>query len=224
LFYSREIGNILESKEEPDSEGQKAALKQSTGLLERLLKLQVYLALVFVCFCPFYTTPLLYYLLRGSRWMNTSAPRLLQDYLFLLPLLGLNGILEAFVQAVADERQLGRMSSALLLWSGVYCASCYLLVTAFGLREEALIFANGISMACRVAYSMVFIRKYCHRHGTSFSFSKVVSQSKAPILACGIATFVLRWSTAHFPWRTIPGFLKHVGIGLVCFLISVVVR
>lgn len=195
------------------------AVKKSVQLLEQLIKLQIYLSLIFVCFCPFYTTPLLYYLLRGSRWMNTSAPRLLQEYLFLLPLLGFNGILEAFVQATASEQQLGKMSRALLGLSAMYCASCYIAVTIFGMKEDALILANGITMACRIAYSAGFVNQFCQGHGISFSMGSIVWQNKIPVIASVFATFVLRWSNEHFEWTKLGGMLQHISVGALCFAI-----
>jgi len=151
--------------------------------------------------------------------MNTSAPRLLQEYLFLLPLLGFNGILEAFVQATASEQQLGKMSRALLGWSAMYCASSYIAVTGFGMKEDALILANGITMACRIAYSAGFVNQFCQRHEVTFSIGSIVWRSKIPVVACLSATFVLRWSSDHFDWTTLGGMIQHIGIGGLCFII-----
>lgn len=222
LFYSREMGNLrTESNEKTDEQqrNHKSPAEKSVTLLQQLLKFQIYLTLIFVCFCPFYTTPLLYHLLRGSRWMSTSAPRLLQEYLFLLPLLGFNGILEAFVQATASEEQLGRMSKALLVWSGIYCACCYIAVTVLGMKEDALILANAITMACRIAYSVGFINRLCHKLGASFSIGAIVWQTKLPIVASLLTTPVLRWSKSHFHWSEVQGMLLHIGVGGLCFLV-----
>lgn len=222
LFYSREVGSRrtgLVEQPKGSTKDVQTAVKKSVHLLEQLVKLQIYLSLIFVCFCPFYTTPMLYHLLRRSQWMNTSAPRLLQEYLFLLPLLGFNGILEAFVQATANEKQLANMSKALLGWSAMYCSCCYIAVTMFGMKEDALILANGITMACRVAYSTAFIKQFCRRHGVGFSLGKIAWQSRLSIIASILATFILRLSNIHMQWTTIGGLLHHIGVGALCFLI-----
>lgn len=225
LFYSREIGNAQQSSDEVKTpQKSKSAIDASVALLERLVKLQIYLSLIFVCFCPFYTTPLLYHVLRGSRWMNTSAPRLLQEYLFLLPLLGFNGILEAFVQATASEKQLGQMSKALLGWSAIYCACCYVAVSMLGMKEDALIWANGVTMACRIAYSSGYINQFCKSHHRVFSISSIVWQSRLPVLACILSTPALSWSQTHFRWTTISGMLQHVALGGFCFLVCAILR
>ena len=195
-----------------------ARTEASLGLLRQLIKLQVYLTLVFTCFAPFYTTPLLFHLLRGSRWMDTSAPALLQQYLFLLPLLGLNGILEAFVQAVASERELSSMSYALLAWSGVYCAACYAGVTLLGMKEEALLWANGISMACRIAYSVHFIHRYSEKKGISAALARPLREARIAIVTSVLAVIPLRWSLVNTAWQLRAGFAKHVLLGGLCFL------
>lgn len=223
LYYSRKLGTTVTTDLTPDSQkrsnpsASSEACRRSFGLLEKLLKLQIYLSLIFLCFCPFYTTPLLYHLLRGSSWMKTSAPALLRDYLFLLPLLGLNGILEAFVQAVADPKQLGRMSTALLIWSTIYCATVYVAVTGFNMREEALILANGVSMSCRILYSLNYIKRYSNEQASSFAMGKLVGQAKYTIVACIFASLPLSWSYRSFLWQTYYGFAQHLLTGIISF-------
>ena len=59
--------------------------------------------LLAVAFGPAYT----YMLLRvvyGQQWSETEAPRALAVYCLYILLLAVNGILEAFVHAVADSR------------------------------------------------------------------------------------------------------------------------
>lgn len=224
LVYSRQIGSLRNDRAERADRQQQdteASVEKSVNLLEQLIKFQIYLTLIFVCFCPFYTTPLLFHLLRGSRWMSTSAPRLLQEYLFLLPLLGFNGIFEAFVQGTASERQLGRMSKFLLAWSGIYCACCYFAVTVLGMKEDALILANAITMACRIAYSAGYINQYCDEVGAKFSISNIAWQTRGPVAASLLATSVLRWSKSYFQWKGIQGMLLHVSTGGFGFLVCV---
>ena len=149
--------------------------------------------------------------------MNTSAPALLQQYLFLLPLLGLNGILEAFVQAVANESELSRMSYALLAWSGVYCAACYACVTLLNMKEDALLWANGMSMACRIAYSMHFIHKYSERQGTSAGLARPLREARVAVVTSILAIAPLRWSLANTAWQLRAGFARHILLGGLCF-------
>lgn len=230
LFYSQALGDLRGGAEDGKKDGNPSGsheegLTSSARLLSKLLKLQLYLALVFTCFAPFYVHPLLYHLLgRRSRWLQTTAPDLLQSYLFLLPLLGFNGLLEAFVQAVADERQLGRMSAWLLAWSGLYCASCYILVSFVGMKEEALIWSNAITMLGRCMYSIHFIKIYFKTHRRTFHISRQVTDKAVwPFALSLISAVVMRWSGHHFNWRTYIGFVQHVAVGVACFLVCVTV-
>ena len=221
LFYSQAL--VSEKVEHSANEAVKRNLEESLTLLKRLIKLQIYVSLIFTCFGPFYTTPLMYYVLGRARWTKTNAPLLLQDYLFLLPFLGMNGILEAFVQAVATEKELGRLSFSLLVWSGIYCTTCYISVTIFGMHEEALILANGITMVCRIVYSLSFIDRFFRNRGTEPKLASAFYDAKATILACLLATIVIRWSAHYFVWQTLGGFMKHVLVGGVCFLICLTI-
>lgn len=56
-----------------------------------------------MAFGPAYTYMLLR-LVYGQRWSETEAPRALAAYCLYILLLAVNGILEAFVHAVAESR------------------------------------------------------------------------------------------------------------------------
>ena len=165
----------------------------------------------------------MYHILGRSRWISTNAPALLQQYLFLLPFLGINGILEAFVQAVATEQELAQMSFSMLIWSGVYCVTCFVSVSYIGMKEGALIIANGISMICRIIYSILFIRKYFGNRETEVKLGYLLTDAKASILACSIAAAVMRWSSYHFFWKTLSGFAAHIAVGGFCFMICLAI-
>ena len=133
-------------------------------------------------------------------------------------MLGLNGILEAFVQAVASEKELGQMSWALVGWSAIYLASCWFGVSKLGMQEEVLIWANGISMACRIAYSADFIRRFCRERGVDSGLLEPVKKAKYAVVASLAMAVVMRWSEKHIPWTTLAGFVKHVTLGIACFV------
>jgi len=90
----------------------------------------------------------------------TSAPAVLEAYCYFIPFLGLNGIAEAFVQAVANEQEIARMSWAMSLWSAVYIAACFFFTVILQQKEVGLIQANMVNMACRIIWSGIFIYNY----------------------------------------------------------------
>lgn len=65
--------------------------------------MDVHAGLLAVSFGPAYTYMLLR-LMYGLRWSETEAPRALATYCLYILLLAVNGILEAFVHAVAESR------------------------------------------------------------------------------------------------------------------------
>ena len=65
--------------------------------------MDIYAGLLAVSFGPAYTYMLLR-LMYGLRWSETEAPRALAAYCLYILLLAFNGILEAFVHAVAESR------------------------------------------------------------------------------------------------------------------------
>lgn len=136
----------------------------------------------------------------------------------------MNGILEAFVQAVADEKQLGNMSFFLAIWSGIYCATCYFCVNHLNMKEEALIWSNAVSMLCRIVYSWNFITTYFLQRQQGYGGKSLLRGSlvrlKVTLLACLTSVFVMRWSYNQAGWMSFGGFVKHVGIGGICFLLT----
>lgn len=222
LYYSRNIGQpeIRRSPKAKEASHGDAdvGLASSLHLLRQLIRLHLHLSLIFIFFCPFYVRPLLSLFLRSSAWSSSSASSLLRTYLFLLPLLGLNGLLEAFVQAVASEAELGKMSYALLGCSAVYAATCALGVRGAGMQEDALIWANAASMLGRIAYAASFVQRFCAERCASADLWQPVRDAKWTIVACALVAPLMKYSEAAMTSRTIAALGKHVAVGMVCFI------
>ena len=129
------------------------------NLLQNIVHGQLLIGFILVFICPPYV-PTLVRLALGPKWAATSAPIVLQAYCRFIPLLGINGITEAFVQAVASQKQVSRLSRFMWLWTAIYIGACYLFVAAVGLHETGLIYANMVNMSCRIAYSLQFTWNY----------------------------------------------------------------
>ena len=160
LYFSRQLSSPSPSL---------SSLTLSSTLLSLLLLLQTHLFLIFSLLLPSYTTPALYHLL-GSRWSGTSAPRILGWYVgSYLPLMGINGVSEAFFQSAAEGIWLVRGGR----WWGVcsvvfvgLCAAEYWRSRALGggvgggVGEVQLIGINCVGMMMRIGFSYSFIRSY----------------------------------------------------------------
>ena len=86
------------------------------------------------------------------------------------------------------------------------------------MQEEVLIWANGLSMACRIAYSASFIKRFCKDRQVDSDLLEPVRKAKYAIAASLAVTVVMRWSERNINWMNLSGFGKHLGIGIACFL------
>lgn len=90
-----------------------------------------------------------------------------------LPLLALNGVLEAFVAAVATPRDLRAQSTAMAVFSVVFgLASWALLAPAAGLGARGLVLANAANMALRVGWSGWFVARWCRERGVAWEWRR----------------------------------------------------
>ncbi|RKP13377.1 Rft protein-domain-containing protein [Piptocephalis cylindrospora] len=122
-------------------------------------------------YAPFYTH-LLIRLLGGGDWVQNGAPSLLALYCAYIPFMGINGILEAFLQAVADSADLKKYSGAMVRFSIIYALAGFGCIQGLNMGAYGLVLANMLNMACRI--------DYCLRYARSF-----LSQGKEEVLQVG---------------------------------------
>ncbi|SJX66199.1 related to nuclear division protein Rft1 [Sporisorium reilianum f. sp. reilianum] len=145
-----------------------ASLRRVGEMVGGLLRLHVLLAGVLTAFGAPLSVAFLY-VMAGPRWaLQTSAPPILGAYTFYLPIMGVNGIVEGFVQSVAGQRQVARYSRVLLAASAGFVASLAGL-HALTARSEAasalvgktaLVWANALSASVRAAWCWAFLIHY----------------------------------------------------------------
>ena len=87
---------------------------------------------MFTAFGPAFSH-LLLSILYGPKWSETDAPFLLAVYCVYICTMALNGILEAFVQGVAEAEQLKRYNYWLVAFSVAFLASVFALIP-YGIR------------------------------------------------------------------------------------------
>ena len=156
------FGRLPPAKNTPRTSAKSAdamALKQATTHLTTILHFYSLLSLLAISLGP-PLSPILLRTLAGSRWTATEAPAVLAAYCYLIPLLAANGILEAFVAAVATPAQIRAQS----FWKiGQLCAfagTCYVALRVAGMGAEGLVVANAVAMGCRILWSLVFVGDY----------------------------------------------------------------
>lgn len=95
-----------------------------------------------------------------SRYMSTSAPLVLQAYCVYLPVMALNGFLEAFVSSAASPADLAAQSRFMGICSMFFVVGAITLSEGFGMHETGLVYANVINLSVRAAFGWHFIKRY----------------------------------------------------------------
>jgi oligosaccharide translocation protein RFT1 len=125
-------------------------------LLFAMLKIAVHFGALAAAFGPPLAARVLWSLFGGSRtsdWTGADAVDVLVAYIYYIPLLGVNGLLEAFVRATSTEHALRRLKGWMVLCSLAYIALCYVSLFVFDLGAVGLLYANSINLAIRIAVS-----------------------------------------------------------------------
>jgi len=148
-----------------------------------------------VAFGPAYCQ-LLLRLAYGERWAATGAPAALAAYCPYILLLAVNGILEAFVHAVAAPAELAAANAALVGCAGAHMAAVAA-ASARGGGAPGVVAADALSMAARIAYSAWFVRRrfagvpgfglaaLLPRGGTLCALAAAAAATLASAAACG---------------------------------------
>lgn len=89
------------------------SLIQAADALTLLLSVQVAISTIFVVFGTAYL-PILLPILLPPKYLATSAPQVLTAWVWYIPVLALNGGLEAFLSSVATPQDLNQQSRCVL--------------------------------------------------------------------------------------------------------------
>lgn len=106
--------------------------------------------------------PIMLRLLLGSRskWSSPQTAALLTAYSYYIPLLAVNGILDAFLSSVATKAQLARQSLNMIVVTIIYLAVAYVGMTWLQLGAVSLVYANMLNMILRILYALWFIHHW----------------------------------------------------------------
>lgn len=149
------------------------ALNDATNYLRSLLHFYSLLSLVSVSLGPT-VAPLLLRLVAGPRWTNSPAAAVLAAYCYYIPLLAVNGILEAFVSAVATPAQLRGQSAWMFAFSAAFATTGFLVLRVWDLGARGLVLANAVNMVMRIWWSWGFAQAYLKRRGGDLTISQIL--------------------------------------------------
>ena len=181
--------NASSSTKLPQSESETRSLQQATSYLRSLIHIYSLISLVSVSLGPT-IAPLLLGLIAGPRWTSTAAPAVLAAYCYYIPLLALNGILEAFVSAVATPAQLRWQSAWMLAFSAAFATTGYFVLKVWDLGARGLVLANAINMALRIWWSWGFVGGYLSGRSVRWSITDILPSRSSMVggltAACGL--------------------------------------
>jgi oligosaccharide translocation protein RFT1 len=213
LYFSRTVSQSAPTSKEtaafcsPETQ-------RSSQLLTTLLRLSVYLSILFPAFGPPFISTLLPRLVPWSAARLSTPIQILKAYMLYLPLLSANGMLEAFFASTADRTDLQRQSSAMVLFSGAFLFTAGVCAKGFDKAEEGLVWANCVNMLCRIAFVWLYARRWMRKRNAGLSLSQILP-GWPPVVAAVFAAWALRLSEGWASESGWSGLVLHVSLGAI---------
>ncbi|EMR10079.1 hypothetical protein PNEG_01830 [Pneumocystis murina B123] len=129
------------------------------SILFIVIKLYIIFGIFIVTFGPLYCVAFIK-VVAGSKWSKTYAPSVLKLYILYIPIMAINGITEAFVQAVATSNDIKAQSYWMFFFSGLLMFMGCFFLNYFKLGVNGIIFINIINLSARAIWCFVYIYHY----------------------------------------------------------------
>lgn len=165
--------NVLTSVTEKQNRKVTDDTKQATSYLARLLHAYFILGILAFSLGPPLSQPALS-IVAGKRWSQTEAPLVLASYCYYIPLLAVNGVLEAFVAAVATPAQLRTQSLWMVAFSLLFACSGFVVLGQWDMGAQGLVLANAVTMAGRIVWSFNFVQKEIEARNGHFGLQEMI--------------------------------------------------
>jgi len=148
--------------------------------------------------------PVLLSIVAGQKWSATSASKVLSTYCYYIPFLAINGVTEAFVAAVATNKELYAQSISMGIFFALFAGSAWFFIGQLEMGGNGVVFANTVNMGLRIVWNTWFIKGFFARNASGFSVLATVPSLTAVAPAILIPTLM----------RMRPGisFLSRFGI------------
>jgi oligosaccharide translocation protein RFT1 len=226
LYFSKSLSSSppkppIPQGEDGDNSGtvRKTSLAKASKILSSLLLLFTHLLLLLVTFGPPYLS-IATALLLPPRFQNTSAPSILRSYVFYIPMMAFNGVLEAFFASTSTPSELRNQSRWMIGFSLIFVFAAYLF-NQLGFGDSGLVYANVLNLFLRVVYCWTFAKRYFEERGVDFGLGAAVPP-RGVIGAFSWSYLVTRWSWKayeHLPPKILPQ-RNHIAVGIACVGIS----
>jgi hypothetical protein len=156
-----------EEKDTKKTNEQKQNLAQASRVMTTILHLYAIISLFAVTLGPT-LAPLLLGIVAGKKWSATSAANVLSTYCYYIPFLATNGVTEAFVAAVATNKDLYAQSKAMGIFFAIFAGSAWFFIVQLELGGSGVVLANTVNMGLRIIWNTWFISNFFGQRGSSF--------------------------------------------------------
>ncbi|KAI0087009.1 Rft protein-domain-containing protein [Irpex rosettiformis] len=215
VFFSKTLSSETSAKKEGTDN-----LKTAGNVLSGLLLAFSHLLCLLVTFAPPYL-PLALRLALPSRYLTTSAPAILHTYIYYIPTMAFNGVLEAFFASTATTSHLRAQSWWMVVFSLMFVFAAIMFTQNLGLGDSGLVWANVLNLWLRAAYAWRFVRGYFMQKGAKDALSLWKCVPPIGVLGAFILSAVVTRTTQSLYQSkplTIPGQLGHILVGAGCVL------
>jgi oligosaccharide translocation protein RFT1 len=196
---------------------------QTVEQVAYIVRLVTYLGCMFAAFGTNYAYVVCEWLIGiDTTWNKTMASHLLSIYCIYILVLGINGMIEAYLFATAGKYEISLINYSMLLMSVFYYAISFLCVRHWG--TAGLLYANILVMIGRIFYSAWLLNRYQNVSWTSLrTFLPSPIVMGCFILSGGLC-YVLAPSPSTLQQITSKALIQHVAWGLLlsvmmCFLL-----
>lgn len=182
--------DIKTKDDKNDSKQTDAALTTASITLSRVLRIYTLITLPLLALGP-PAAPLLLTLVAGSHWTAAGAGAALAAYIYYIPLLALNGLLEAFVASVASERDVVAQSAWMAGFFAAFAGCAWVSLGVWGMGATGIVGANGVNMALRIVWAVVYSRRWFADRGGQWDVRGALPGPGA-VAAAAVAAQVVR--------------------------------
>ncbi|KAF8154062.1 Rft protein-domain-containing protein [Crassisporium funariophilum] len=226
VYFSRILPGPSKDR---NSDEKTESVTQSANTLISLLSVQTSLSIVLVIFGSAYL-PILLPLLLPPQYLTTSAPQVLTAWVWYIPVLALNGGLEAFLSSVATPADLNKQSRWMVGFSVIYIIAT-IFFYRLGLGDASLVYANVLNLTARIIYALQFATTYFANSGAPDLFGwQNALPSRVFVVVSMIAAVIIQISQKQLQAERIvaalgrasllnPWILLHIGIGATLAII-----
>ncbi len=173
----------------PEKSEQKQNLSQASKVLVTILRFYTIISLFATTLGPV-LAPLLLSVVAGQKWSATSASQVLATYCFYIPFLAINGVTEAFVAAVATNKELYAQSVSMGIFFAFFAGSAWFFIGQLKLGGNGVVLANTVNMALRIIWNTVFVTGFFQKRDTKFNVLEALPSLTAVAPAVVIPTLM----------------------------------